>query len=263
MKKSLYLPQEDSIASNVGTALLSDHGVRLIDFRAVFTAGDYKVAAFAIEQKITNATVAPEPIARAWLDAHKGGGAILDMSDPVPGQTLVVRKSLNPALKEQLAVWFATTQLSAANLTKPTPAAYKYVTGLSHYTPDDWPGLRKVTAAEVVELHKAGVAVIDVRTPAEYSAKHIESAQLVPYDEQSPRIAGGDFSRDGFDISKLSELKKIVVYCNGPECWKSFKAALRANASKSFEAIYWFRGGLPEWERSGLPISRAVAQVAK
>ena len=257
--RTLYLPQEDSPASTVGTALLSDHGIRLADFRLVFTSGSYEIAGFALERKLCAVTIMPEPEANAWLAAHPGLGKILEVSAPVPGQTLIARKTLGAATKQQLSEYFA-TQAAVKALVSATPASYKYVTGLSHYTPEDVVGVRKVTAKEVTELAKDGVQVVDVRTAAEYDAKHIPAAKLVTYEEYSARIIGADLANDGFDVTKLAGIKKVVLYCNGPECWKSFKAAKRANASRQFEAVYWFRGGMPEWEKAGLPVSAPVVK---
>ena len=260
-RRTLYLPQEDSTASGVATALLSDHGIRPSDFSTVFTSGSYEIGTFAIDKHFCSATVLPEATAKAWFQTHPGTGRILEVSAPVPGQTLVVRKDLAPARKQQLAEW-AAKDAQVGALTPTAPAPFKYVTGLSHYTPDDVASVKKVTASEVTALAKAGAEVVDVRTSAEYQAKHIPSARLVPYVEESPRFLDADLRADPFDLTKLAGVKKIVLYCNGPECWKSFKAAQRAVASKQFEAVYWFRGGMPEWERSGLPTSGSVMNAS-
>lgn len=257
--KTLYLPQEDSPASSVGTALLSDNGIRLSDFRLVFTSGSYEVAEFALQKKLCAATIMPEAAAKAWLAAHPGAGKILEVSAPVPGQTLIARKVLGAATKQQISDYFA-GQASVRVLAVATPALYNYIMGISQYTPDDVAGVRKVTAREVTELAKEGAQVVDVRSAAEFDAKHIPAARHVSYEEYSARIVGADLANDGFDISKLAGVKKIVLYCNGPECWKSFKAAVRANASRQFDAVYWFRGGMPEWERAGLPVTAPRAK---
>ena len=252
---NLYLPQEDSSAGAVATGLLSDHGIRLTDFKSIFTSGNYQVAQMAVEQRITSVTSLPEPVVQAWLKLHPGGGRVLEVSAPVPGQTLVVLKTLSATTKQRLSEWFA-SQANVSALTAVTPAAFKYVTGLSHYTPEEVAGLQKVTASEVANLVKAGAQIVDVRTASEFAAKHIPAATLLPYAEHSPRYVGADISLDGFDVSKLQSSKSLILYCNGPECWKSYKAALRAIASKQFAQVYWFRGGLPEWERNGLAIAR-------
>ena len=252
---SLYLPQEDSSAGAVGIAMLSDHGIRLADFRSVFTTGNYAVAQFTLEQSATSVTSLPEEVVKDWLIRHPTGGKVLDVSAPVPGQTLVVLKSLSAVTKKQLSEWFA-QQANVTALTPITPAAFKYITGLSHYTPEVMPGIQKVTAAEVVNLVKAGAQIVDVRTTAEFGAKHIPAATLLPYIETSPRFVGADISKDVFDVSKLPSASGLVLYCNGPECWKSYKASLFAIGSKRYTKVYWFRAGLPEWERSGFEIAR-------
>jgi rhodanese-related sulfurtransferase/ABC-type phosphate/phosphonate transport system substrate-binding protein len=251
----LYLPQEDSAAGAAALGLLSDHGIRLTDFHSVFTSGNYEVAQLAIEQRIASVTSLPEPVVQAWLKLHPRGGRVLEVSAPVPGQTLVVLKTLSGATKQRLSDWFA-QQAKVSALTAVTPAAFKYVTGLSHYTPEEVAGLQKVTASQVMSLVKAGAQLVDVRTAAEFATKHIAAATLLSYAEYSPRYVGVDISRDGFDVSKLQSSKRLVLYCNGPECWKSYKAAMRAIASKQFAQVYWFRGGLPEWERHGLATVR-------
>ena len=253
--RTLYLPLEDSPAGYVAAGLLSDHSVRLGDFRTVYTNGHYEIAKLSISQAITAVTALPETEAQALATANKGL-RVLDVSPPIPGQALVVRRDMPAETKARLARYFAglagTTALAPA-----TPVTFKYLTGLSHYTPEVWQGLEKVDAAKVQALVKEGVAVIDVRTRDEYAAKRIPGAQWVPYEERSARAVGVDYASDVFDLSQLpSAARKLVLYCNGPECWKSFKASLRAVSSNRFDSVYWFRGGLPEWERSGRPVAR-------
>jgi PQQ-dependent catabolism-associated CXXCW motif protein len=44
--------------------------------------------------------------------------------------------------------------------------------------------------------------------------------------------------------------RPIVFFCQGPECWLSYNAALRAVAL-GYETVYWYRGGLEAWTESG------------
>ena len=249
--RTLYLPQEDSSASSVGTALLSDHGMKVGDFRVVYTSGTYEIAAFAITNTFCSATAMPADTAKALVASNPKAGRVIETSSPVPGQTLVVKKSLSATRKKQLADW-AAAQAGVPALVTATAEPFKYITGLSHYTPEDVAGVKKVSAQEVVTLVKGGAKLIDVRSAGEYQMKHLPEAQLVPYVEESPRYVGANMTNDDFDLSKLAGTRKVVLYCNGPECWKSFKAATRAISSRQFDAVYWFRGGIPEWERSGL-----------
>ena len=50
-----------------------------------------------------------------------------------------------------------------------------------------------------------------------------------------------------------------VFLCNGPECWKSYKASHQAVAL-GFKTVYWFRGGMPEWRAKGLATAKGEAQ---
>jgi ABC-type phosphate/phosphonate transport system substrate-binding protein/rhodanese-related sulfurtransferase len=253
--KTLYLPLEDSAAGYVAAGLLSDHSVRLADFRTIYTSGHYEIAKLSISQAITSVTAMPEADAKALAAADKGI-RMLDVSPPIPGNGLVVRRDLPPEAKLKLARYFAGLT-SVAALAPTSPGTYKYLTGLSHYTPETWQGVEKVDAAKVQALAREGVAVVDVRTKDEYASKHLPGAQWVPYEERSARAVGIDYASDLFDLSALpAGARKLILYCNGPECWKSFKASLRALSSKRFESVYWFRGGLPEWERSGNPVVR-------
>jgi rhodanese-related sulfurtransferase len=63
-----------------------------------------------------------------------------------------------------------------------------------------------------------------------------------------------DASQDSIDLSKLPADKKtaILIYCNGPECWKSYKASTAA-IKAGYKTVYWYRLGIPEWKAKGYP----------
>ena len=56
-----------------------------------------------------------------------------------------------------------------------------------------------------------------------------------------------------------------MFFCNGPECWKSYKAS-RAAVAAGYPKVYWFRGGMPEWREKRLPVEgnagAALARIA-
>lgn len=67
-----------------------------------------------------------------------------------------------------------------------------------------------------------------------------------------------DAGQDDFSsLAKLDKNKPTVFACNGAECWKSYKAS-RVALQQGFKEVYWFRGGLPEWEAAGLEVEKAV-----
>ena len=89
-----------------------------------------------------------------------------------------------------------------------------------------------------------------------FDVKHIPLAVFVPYHEKSLKDVAFDPAKDDFrDLAKLNKDKPTIFSCNGAECWKSYKASKVALAS-GFKNVYWFRGGLPEWEASGLQVGQ-------
>lgn len=122
-------------------------------------------------------------------------------------------------------------------------------------TPDSLAGVTRVSAEEVQGLMKAGAPVIDTRVANEYAEDHIKGAKNVPYKEKSPKAVNFDAKADSFDLSKLPSDKgaPIVFYCNGGECWKSYKASVVASRA-GYTKISWFRGGMPEWRAKKLPL---------
>jgi rhodanese-related sulfurtransferase len=121
-------------------------------------------------------------------------------------------------------------------------------------TPATLAGTKLVNAAEVKKLLDSGVQVIDTRVAAEYAEKTIKGAKNVPYKEKSAKETGFDASQDQFDLTKLPSDKAapLVFFCNSGECWKSYKASVVAQKA-GYSKIQWFRGGMPEWVKAGLP----------
>jgi len=121
-------------------------------------------------------------------------------------------------------------------------------------TPATLKGTTLVSAAEVNKLLSSGVPVIDTRVAAEYAEKTIKGAKNVPYKEKSAKDVNFDASQDQFDLTKLPTDKAapIVFFCNSGECWKSYKASVVAMKA-GYTKISWFRGGVPEWLKAGLP----------
>jgi rhodanese-related sulfurtransferase len=107
-----------------------------------------------------------------------------------------------------------------------------------------------------VKANHGKIKIFDVRKKAEYVESHIAGAISVPYEEKSELAVNFDASKDQFDLSKFPKDKNepIIVYCNGPRCWKSYKAAvllMKAGHTK----IDWYRNeGFPGWKSKGYPV---------
>ena len=122
------------------------------------------------------------------------------------------------------------------------------------------PDVRRVTAKEADDLLKGGAVMVDVRKKIEFSEEHIKGAIHVPYKEKkkfSAKSETFDMSKDKFPHEKLPSDKKLVFYCNGPTCWKSFKAVVWTlkNRPELKQNLWWLRGGIPEWKQSKLATS--------
>jgi rhodanese-related sulfurtransferase len=128
-------------------------------------------------------------------------------------------------------------------------------TVLAGTTPTELAGGKVATAEEVKAAIETGATVIDTRVANEYAEAHIKGAISVPYREKSAKEANYDPAQDRFDLGKLpaAKDKTIVTYCNGPECWKSFKAAVAA-IKGGYSNVLWYRQGLPDWKSKGLPV---------
>jgi len=116
-------------------------------------------------------------------------------------------------------------------------------------------GAKLVTAEDVAKAQSAGALVLDSRVAAEYADGHIKGAVNVPYREKSEKNVNFDATQDEFNLSKLPPDKSapVVIYCNGPECWKSFKASAAA-IKAGYTNILWYREGFPNWKSQARPI---------
>jgi len=121
-------------------------------------------------------------------------------------------------------------------------------------TPNALKGATLVNATEVKSMLDSGTPVIDTRVATEYAEKTIKGAKSVPYKEKSAKDVNFDASQDQFDMSKLpaDKAKPVVFFCNAGTCWKSYKASVTA-IKAGYSQVKWFRGGLPEWVKAGLP----------
>lgn len=99
-----------------------------------------------------------------------------------------------------------------------------------------------ITPQQAQELIKAGenVAIVDVRTPDEFTQEHIEGALLIPLqtlDKNLALIAG-------------VKNQKIIVYCHSGN--RSVSAS-RILANNGFTPLN-LKGGISEWKAQGLSV---------
>ncbi len=126
---------------------------------------------------------------------------------------------------------------------------------LADETPTALSGAQLITAEEALKAIGGGAVLIDTRVASEYAEGHVKGALSVPYREKSAKTVDFDASKDQFDLGKLPANKEafIVLYCNGPECWKSYKAGYVA-IKGGYSNVHWYRLGFPDWKARGLPV---------
>ena len=276
--KRLYLPQQDSLRSYVAKGLLTDSGVKLAQFSKVTYGNTTGGGLVALSFDMADVTVADEAQASEYMRAHPNVAHILKSTRPVPGgMSMVVRKDYCATDCGRLIEWVNSSDGQIPGVGRFHVASsdaakqFTYVASLGIATPDAVKGAISVNADQVAELAKQGVAIVDTRSQKEYDSEHVHGAVLAPYLEKSLKEIDFDASKDDFSALKtVAKDKPVVFLCNGPECWKSYKASREAVAA-GYSKVYWFRGGMPEWREKHLPVdgssgaamARIPAPVAK
>jgi rhodanese-related sulfurtransferase len=127
---------------------------------------------------------------------------------------------------------------------------------LGTFTPTALPGVTVVGSEDVKNLFNQGAIIVDTRTEKELKHKHISGAIFVPYHEKGFKDVVYEPSLDDFTgLKNLESKTPTVFHCNGAECWKSYKAS-RAAIAADFTKVYWYRGGMPDWESTGQKIAK-------
>jgi rhodanese-related sulfurtransferase len=89
------------------------------------------------------------------------------------------------------------------------------------------------------EIGKA--LVVDVRSRFEYTVMHIDGARHVD-------LSGADFPGRLLKAADGDKARRIVTYCNGTTCEKSYEAAALA-LKAGFSAVRVYDAGIVEWSR--------------
>jgi rhodanese-related sulfurtransferase/ABC-type phosphate/phosphonate transport system substrate-binding protein len=256
----IYLPQQDSIYTYMARGMLNASGLSFKDLGAVQHERYPQAGLTALALGMSDATVVRQSDWDEWSKANAGSAKVLATSTPVPGGfSVVVKKDLPADVRNRVASWFtgATQSVGLKPATvRAELAEYKTVAELGLFTPAMLPGAKVVAARDVQQLIASGAVMVDTRTDKEYATKRIPGAVFVPYHEKSLKDVAFDASKDDFaGVAKLDRSKPTVFACNGAECWKSYKAS-RVALAAGLKDVYWFRGGLPEWEAAGLPVAK-------
>ncbi len=106
-------------------------------------------------------------------------------------------------------------------------------------------GVRTVGELGVIRHLRAGMRVVDARTPGWFERGTIPGADNIPHTDVVDRI------------DELDPSEPTIFFCNGPQCAQSpwaIEALLEAGYPA--EAILYYRGGMHDWLTLGLPVSR-------
>jgi rhodanese-related sulfurtransferase/ABC-type phosphate/phosphonate transport system substrate-binding protein len=256
----LYLPQQDSIYTYMARGMLNASGLSFKDLGRIEYALYPQAGLVAMSLKMYDATVIRQSDWTAWEKQNPGVAKVLATSAAVPGGLSVVVKSELPSdVRARVTKWVTTSGPKAG--LKPVSAHaeladYKAVAHLGTFTPKQLPGAQVVSALDVKQLVEGGAVLVDTRTEKEYKARRVPKAVLASYVEKSIKDVAFQAGQDDFSaLEKLDKSSKVIFSCNGAECWKSYKAS-RLALEKGFKLVYWFRGGLPEWESAGLAVAK-------
>lgn len=255
-----YFPGQDSLRSYVARGLLAQEGLTPRSLKQVTYGQTSGAGLISVAGGGAEATVALESEWQEWSKQNPKLGVVLATSRDMPGGVAVVVKKDTPdAVRKAVMQWVSSPDSLIPNagrmVATSNPAPYEYVASLGLFTPGELRGVQRVTAKQAWELAQKGAKLVDVRTEREYNAKHARGAVLIPYGEKSLKAIDFDPKLDSFGgLSKLDKSQPVIFFCNGAECWKSYKASSVARDA-GFTSVYWLRGGMPEWNAEQLPTS--------
>jgi rhodanese-related sulfurtransferase len=90
-------------------------------------------------------------------------------------------------------------------------------------------------------LARTNLTVLDLRTPAEYAAGHLDGARLIDYN--SPQFAE--------ELARLDRERPYLVHCASG---RRSTAALETFRQLGFKHIIHLDGGLRAWQAAGNPV---------
>jgi len=263
--KRLGLPSADSLATYLALGEFNSKGLQLRNyFRETRNYRSHDVALFAVGMGTVDVAVAEYRAADKWLARNKGRVILETRSVPGGGIALnadldkTTRRKISDALLSPSAKRPSFGQLASvgrAEMQAATESDYQYVSTLGYFTPTVLPAVKIVTAEEVRDMMGKGITLYDVRVEREYKEKHIKGAISLPYAEKSKKEVDYDATKDAFKLAETVADKNapLIFACNGPECWKSYKASLWAQ-KLGYRNVHWFRGGFPEWKGKDFPL---------
>ncbi|MCW5746706.1 MAG: hypothetical protein KIT36_10960 [Alphaproteobacteria bacterium] len=136
------------------------------------------------------------------------------------------------------------------------PAQRTLQSSLGSPTPTALPaGIGKVLSTQALdnELRK-GTDFLLVDVLEAPHQRTIIKARYIPYGGRAGNFNDLVQQQLTSELANLTRSRTdypIVFFCQGPRCWESYNAALRAYEA-GYRNLYWYRGGLAAWTAAGL-----------
>jgi rhodanese-related sulfurtransferase len=259
--KRLGLPLPDSVVTYLvrGEVHAANTTIKR-HFSDVYETRYQEALLICLQMKRCDVVAVESTVFNRWLAAGEKVKMVME-THPAPSMSVALKNGLRltpGALRAALNL--NQDGLPGTENGKPlvlTAKDFEYVSTLGYFTPRALPGATLVDAAGVAQLVQAGgVYLIDARNAEEFKAGHLPGAKLVPYVEKSAKDPDFNAKEDQFDLSQLPADKNatLVFSCNGPECWKSFKAS-HAAIKAGYTRVHWFRTGFPGWRDAGMQVA--------
>lgn len=127
-------------------------------------------------------------------------------------------------------------------------------------TPNQIPGGQVITTKGLLPLLQQGIPVyvFDVLGGSQSLPNAIPAAQAATPGSFEDETQQG-FGQMLQQVTRGNSDAPLVFYCQGPQCWMSYNAALRAIAL-GYRNVLWYRGGMEAWGHAGLRFASAPGQ---
>ena len=111
----------------------------------------------------------------------------------------------------------------------------------------DFPGRKKYAHIPYISIEQLNeeyddIVIVDARSPYEFDTLRILSAVNIPLS-----LSNSDYTAKLQELREKNPGKKIVFYCNGHTCMKSYKAVHRARVIAKIDNVMAFDAGIFDW----------------
>jgi PQQ-dependent catabolism-associated CXXCW motif protein len=159
------------------------------------------------------------------------------------------------AVLSVLCLWGTFTLASEDEDFGVVPVATLRLSEFSAPTPREVPGARTVRTAELRRLLDGDAAA----RPLLFDVLGGEAHDSLPGAIWLPGAGRGTSFEDALQAQLARALEAatrgnrshpVAFFCQGPRCWLSYNAALRAVAL-GYREVLWYRGGIEAWRAAG------------